>query len=378
VSDAHGDAWEDPHDRPAKAPARLPIMPLGQLVATYPRLRPPLIDGLLRRGETMNVIASPKVGKSWLTYGLGIAVATGAPWLGTFPTAQGAVLLIDNELHPETIANRIPLVAAAMGVEMAEVNDRLSILSLRGRLQNLIQLGAGLGQIDRSRFALIVIDAFYRTLPLGTDENDNAGLTALYNRLDHYADSLGVSFALVHHTSKGSQSEKAVTDVGSGAGAQSRAVDTHLILRPHEENDVVVLDAAVRSWPPVSPLCLRWSFPVWGVDNSLDPTLLRTAKPRRRKDEGQEPKKPAEPPWTAKRFADAFGRPEPRARPVVLEEARLCGLSDAKAEKLLKAAIGCTYLHAWKERGANSETMICTVAPAKNALKQGKKRKKRG
>ncbi len=44
-----------------------------------------------------------------------------------------------------------------------------------------------------------------------------------------------------------SQAGKAITDVGAGAGSQSRATDTHLILRPHEEKNCAVLDAAVRS-----------------------------------------------------------------------------------------------------------------------------------
>ena len=87
---------------------------------------------------------------------------------------------------------------------------------------------------------------------------------------------------LVHHSTKGNQSGKAVTDVGAGAGSQSRATDTHLVLRPHEQDGVVVLDAAVRSWPPVMPRCLRWTFPVWTPDDALDPAALRSERPRRR------------------------------------------------------------------------------------------------
>ncbi len=74
---------------------------------------------------------------------------------------------------------------------------------------------------------------------------------------------LNCSFVLVHHASKGNQSVKSVTDVGAGAGSQSRATDTHLVLRHHQEPGCVVVDAAVRSWPPIEPQCLRWSFPVW-------------------------------------------------------------------------------------------------------------------
>jgi hypothetical protein len=221
-----------------------------------------------------------------------------------------------------------------------------------------------LQKIDRGRYGLIIIDAWYRILPAGTDENSNATMAILYNQLDCIADKLATSFALVHHASKGDQSGKAVTDVGAGAGSQSRATDTHLILRAHEEDKAVVLDAAVRSWEPVDARCLRWSFPIWAPAPDLDPTALRTtgnrSKPKRNVDE---PEKPAEPPWTAQRFAEVFGRSEPRARDVLLEDARLVGLSDSKAEKLLKSAVGCGHLFSWKEAGANSKTMVATVRP---------------
>jgi hypothetical protein len=41
--------------------------------------------------------------------------ATGRPWLG-FHTVKGDVLILDNELHGETSANRIPKVADARGI----------------------------------------------------------------------------------------------------------------------------------------------------------------------------------------------------------------------------------------------------------------------
>jgi hypothetical protein len=259
------------------ATAVLPIVPCGQFVATYPDLRPPLIEGLLRRGETMNIIAAPKVGKSWLTLSLAFAVAQGYPWMG-FRTTQGNVLLIDNELHPETIAYRVRKMATCLNVPLAAVNDKISIQSVRGRLQDLHQLGAGLLKIGSGHFSLCILDSFYRTMPFGTNENDNGTMAALYNELDHLADMLHASFALIHHATKGDQSAKSITDVGAGAGAQSRATDTHLILRPHEQPGVVVLEAAVRSWPPVEPRCLRWNWPVWLAVQDADPTLLRGAK----------------------------------------------------------------------------------------------------
>ena len=60
-----------PHPSPS-----LPMKTVRQLVNEFPELRRPVIHGLLREGETMNVVASPKVGKSWLVTDLAMAVAT--------------------------------------------------------------------------------------------------------------------------------------------------------------------------------------------------------------------------------------------------------------------------------------------------------------
>jgi hypothetical protein len=335
--DQPGDACEGQVAR-AEHRIQLKTYTLAELVQTFPSMRESVIHGLLRVGETMNIIAPTKIGKSWLAANLAFAVATGRDWLG-FNTCSGDVLIIDNELHPETLASRLRRVADAKAIPLADVAEHITILPLRGKLQNLLSLGSYFRDQIPGRFRLVIIDAYYRTLPPNLDENDNAAVAGLYNIIDQYADHLRGSFVLIHHASKGNQSAKSVTDVGSGAGSQSRAADTHLILRPHQEQDVVVLDAAVRSFPPVNPRCLRWSFPRFTPADELDPADLAETASRRRRKPDPALEKPAEPVWDAKRFAETFGTAEPRPRSVVLDDARQAGLSDRLAEKLLQAAV---------------------------------------
>lgn len=323
---------------PPSDPAEPAPIAVCDLVAAYPQLRLPVIHGLLRAGETMNIIASPKTGKSWLTLDLAIAVATGRPWLGRYETVAGEVLIIDNELHRETSAHRIPQVARARGVAMREIGDRIHVDNLRGRLQDIFTLAPYFAALEPGRFKVIVLDAFYRFMPSGGDENDNGTMANIYNRIDAFADRLGCCFVLIHHSTKGSQSGKSVTDVGAGAGAQSRATDTHLVLRPHEESGVVVLDAAVRSWPPVDPTCLRWSFPVWTVDDGLDPAALKPERPTKRKEpKADEP--PKEPEWTAERFVEAFIGIEPVTITALREQAAgMPGLSWRRVAEIVGEA----------------------------------------
>ena len=341
-----------------------PLAPisLGDLVSRHPDLRPPVVHGLLRRGETMNVISSSKIGKSWLVADLALAVATGGSWLDTFATAPGDVLILDNELHGETIAHRLHQVAVARQVSLDDIGRRVFIQNLRGRLLDVFTLESYFLSLEPGRFKLIVLDAFYRFLPPGTDENDNARMAQVYNRLDSYADFLGCCFVPVHHASKGSQSGKAITDVGAGAGSQSRATDTHLVLRPHEQDDVVVLEAAVRSWPPVVPRCLRWSFPVWTLVDDLDPMLLRSEKSRRRDASSKRVVKSTDAAWTTASFVERFVAPEPKPRASILQAAEDAGVSGRQAASLLQLAQQEGLIFVWSE-GRNRASRFATVAP---------------
>ncbi|MBS0206627.1 MAG: AAA family ATPase [Planctomycetes bacterium] len=258
----------------------------GDLVRSFPSLRPAIVEGLLRLGETMNIIAASKFGKSWLMLLLAFCVACGPrKWLGKFWTTRGKVLYVDNELHAETLAHRLPLVAESLGLQPADWAENLVVINLRGELIDLKALSAGLSTLRPGEFSLIILDAWYRFQPVGTDENSNADVMALYNLLDNLAARIGSAFVCVHHSSKGDQSGKAVTDVGSGAGSQSRAADCHLVMRSHQEDNAVVIDAKVRSWKPLQPFCARWNFPAWTLAEDLDPADIRKPNSKKKSSE---------------------------------------------------------------------------------------------
>ncbi len=259
-------------ETPAK---RIERFSFARLSEKYPNLRPPVIDGLIREAETANVISVSKIGKSWLVYNLALCIITGRPWLEGFATATGRVLLIDNELHRETLAHRVKTVAEAMELKPPEYAEALEVWPLRGDMRNINTIGEEIADIKPGTIKVIIIDAKYRMLPPETSENDNAAETAFFNQLDAYAAQTGAAILCVHHSSKGNQGEKRVTDVGAGAGAQSRAADCHVILREHEEETVVVLEAAVRSFAPVDPLVVRWAFPLWIPVDGIDPSKLK-------------------------------------------------------------------------------------------------------
>ncbi len=322
---------------------------IGDLLLECPTLRPPVIQGLLRQGETMNLIASPKTGKSWLAADLALMFATGQPLFHTFATVPGKVLLIDNELHRETIAFRMAKVADARSIAVPEFASQIHVESLRGRLLDLPALASWFARFPRGKFPVVIIDSLYRMLPPETDENDNAAMCRLYNLIDAYADQLGAAFILVHHTSKGNQSGKGVTDVGSGAGSISRATDSHLILRPHAEPNCAVLEAAVRSWPPVEPRVLRWTFPVWTPADELDPQQLRIDPFGQRSKKAVETKEGPVAKWTPELFVETFLSETCQPGDDILDAAEDTGLSERQTRKLLRAAVRKGLIHQHRE-----------------------------
>lgn len=328
-------------------------IPLEHLIDMYPELRAPIIEGFLREGETMNLIAAPKVGKSWLAYDLALSIATGRKWFGHFETHQRNVLYLDNELDRPLIASRFATVAAARGIDRDEWRGHLHIEPLRGRLRNIYELGDEFFSKYRpGQHQVIVIDAFYRVLPGDLDENKNGDMTRMYNMLDQWSAKLGCAFIPVHHSSKGNQSSKGVTDVGSGAGAMSRAADTHVVIRQHDENGAAVMDAAVRSWPKVAPVCLRWNYPIWEADLKLDPADL---KRERTKGKSRDAKPANE--WTAARFAaECVPSDRPSKRGVIEEKAIELGVHKKDIPSLLRRAKDNEHIFEWPSKAGFSRT----------------------
>jgi hypothetical protein len=354
------DLWAQDRERSTQ----LNPLTVRELMVTHRTLRAPVIQGLLRRGETMNVIAPSKTGKSWLVLALAMAVATGRKWLDTFETVTGNVLIIDNELHPETLAHRIPQVAECLRIGMNEIAETISVQSLRGQLRDIFSLGKYFESIEPGRFSLVVLDAFYRLMPRDMDENDNGTMANIYNHVDALADRLGCSFVLIHHSTKGNQSTKAVTDVGAGAGSQSRATDTHLVLRPHEEPGAVVLDAAVRSWPPIDPMVLRWLFPLWKAAPELDPAMLKSEKPKRKTKSDDADVLPDE---QVRDFVTRFLSDEPKSRSAILREATVAGLSSRRAQELLRWAVDMELAFHWGGGRYRPSRYATVPKPAKEA-----------
>ena len=246
---------------------------------------PTVIEGLLRRGDVMTIVAPPKSGKSWLTYHLAFAVATGGYFLQhQWQCQQGRVAIIDNETHRGSLNSRLATLGRNLGIDES-CFDNIYLKHMRNRncplipseddgpdqfvmekiIENLVKISP----------AILIIDALYRFAPSTFSENDNSAMTRLYCRLGEIGDYLACPVVVVHHTPKGIHGQKEVTDVGAGAGAQSRASDLYMVLRPHEDAGYYVLEAKVKDFKNPDPLVIRYEYPRWRLDSEKDPSLLK-------------------------------------------------------------------------------------------------------
>ena len=263
-------------DNPDVRPTLIKPVSITDLIDANPDMRPVIVEGILRRGETANIIAAAKVGKSHLAHGLAWCIVTGIPWL-SHDVTKGRVLIIDNELHAETLANRLDWIASKLMINRSDYADTIDVISLRGQNIDIHAIEHRLATIEPGTYSLAIIDALYRTLPKDTSENDNAAMMQIYNKLDYLAKQWDCAIVVVHHSSKGQQGDKAITDVGAGAGSISRAADTHIVIRQHEDEGLSVLECVTRSFKSPAPVSIRFDWPLWEAVTA-EPQVKQTGR----------------------------------------------------------------------------------------------------
>jgi RecA-family ATPase len=195
----------------------------GELMAeTFPPVRW-AVPGLIAEG--VNLLAGPpKVGKSWLSLRLGLAVAGGDNALGTIPTQGGPVLYLALEDTPRRLQSR-----------MGRILDNRPAphgLMLATSCPPLPEGGASAiaGWLTRNPDArMVVIDVFakVRGRPAAVSAYD-----ADYAAIGHakkLADDYGVAVVLVHHVRKAGAED--FLEAVSGTNGLAGAADATLVLR---------------------------------------------------------------------------------------------------------------------------------------------------
>lgn len=215
------------------------------------------VPGILAEGVTV-FAGPPKVGKSWASLGLALAIATGTPAFDRIPVSAGPVLYLALEDTPRRLQRRMRMLLRGKSAPVG--------LTLVTTFPPLTQGGdaAIAGWLERNPTArLVVIDVFAKIrgqAPAGLAAYD-ADYAAV-GRIKRVADHYGVAVLLVHHVRK-MANDDFLQEV-SGTNGIAGAADATIVLkrarnqadgilsitgRDVEENEhAMTYDAATGTW----------------------------------------------------------------------------------------------------------------------------------
>ncbi|MET7544763.1 AAA family ATPase [Streptomyces sp. NPDC005500] len=182
------------------------------------------VPGILAEGVSL-LAGPPKVGKSWLSLGLGLSVAAGGYAFDSVPVDGGPVLYLALEDTPRRLQGRM---GKLLGGQKAPAG-----LTLVTECPPFPQGGSDAiaGWLDRNPDArLVVIDVFAKMrgqAPQGVSAYDADYVAVGYAK--RIADHYGIAVVLVHHVRK-MASEDFLTEV-SGTNGIAGAADATLVLK---------------------------------------------------------------------------------------------------------------------------------------------------
>ena len=255
-----------------------PMVDMADLFKRPPAKPDEVICEMLHRRGLMNIGGMSKARKSWVLGDLALSVATGDPWLG-FATKKGKVLILNFEIDAGFYTERIAAIAAARGMTLPR--GAITCWNLRGYAADITQLRpAIMARVLGGKYDLVIIDPLY--MLIGDRDESNAGdMTDMMNEFSQMAVRGNTAIAFATHFAKGNAANKSSIDRASGSGVLARYPDVIATLTEHEEEDCVTLEVTVRNNKPIPKVGLRWQFPMFQRDESIDPKNLKgLEKPR--------------------------------------------------------------------------------------------------
>ncbi len=196
------------------------------------------VPGLLAEGLNL-LVGAPKLGKSWLCLGLGLAVASGGRALGKIEVEQGDVLYAALEDTPRRLQSRL---TSVLGRDPAPA--RLNITTALSRGGQAIELLDGWLD-DHPQARLVIVDTLAKVRPPADGrqsvyEGDYAAIGAL----KALADQRGVCVLVVHHTRKAAADD--VIDEVSGSTGITGAADGIIVAKRARNTAEAVLSVTGR------------------------------------------------------------------------------------------------------------------------------------
>lgn len=186
-----------------------------------------IIENLASVGDVAMLNGGSGIGKTMLALLAAISVASGRMFLG-LSVEQGDVVFINPEMREETIIHRAWRLSEAL---MYPTNAPVYFFNTAGFSIGLEEIRSQVvSQCNTNGISpkLIVADSLY--LANAGDENAAGDMTANMRELQALTLDLDAALLFIHHTTKGSQSNKAVLDQAAGSGVLGRFVSAQASL----------------------------------------------------------------------------------------------------------------------------------------------------
>ena len=180
-----------------------------------------VVPGVIPEGLTL-LVAAPKIGKSWMVFGIALAAAEGGNVFGAIPVDRRPVLYLALEDGPRRLQSRMRMLGVDHGPENLTLQPRLDTPAVA-----VIQ-----AFLDRHgpEKPLIILDTLgkVRGTYTGNDAygNDYTQMSALKELVD---DVPGSSLVVVHHSSKAEKAD--FLDSVSGTQGLAGAADSVLVIK---------------------------------------------------------------------------------------------------------------------------------------------------
>lgn len=187
------------------------------------------VDELIPEGLTI-MAGQPKIGKSWLMLGLGLAVASGGRAFGSVKVRQGDCLYLALEDTLRRLQGRL---GAILGGSAPPNRLRLETAWPRSHRGGIVQIDKWLGAHLDAR--LVIVDTLTRFRPV-TKESGYQQDYAAIEGLQDIAGDRGVAIVVVHHQRK-MAAEDWVDTISGTLGLSGAADGMIAIFRDRETRD---------------------------------------------------------------------------------------------------------------------------------------------
>ena len=182
-----------------------------------------IVEGILPAGLAL-LVSKPKIGKSFMSLGLGLAVARGEPFLGR-ATLQGDVLYYALEDNHRRIKRRLRMLGGPAALP-SNLHFAVEAEAINGGLQDEIKAWIDWADLPR----LVVIDTMARVMPEAkANQSEYDHTTQVLGKLQRFALDRDVLILLVHHSNKNQQADD-VFDRVLGSTGINGVMDTMLVL----------------------------------------------------------------------------------------------------------------------------------------------------